>query len=71
MLFRSFSIKNFNSNLLGDKRLFGCIDSDGDYVFLKDESYLKLVSKDKDSENSRMLCKRSTVFHVSQTDPIQ
>ena len=41
----------------------------------KGESGVKVITwipcKDKDSENSRMLCKRSTVFHVSQTDPIQ
>ena len=41
----------------------------------KGESGVKIITwipcKDKDSENSRMLCKRSTVFHVSQTDPTQ
>lgn len=41
----------------------------------KGESGVKVITwipcKDKDSENSRMLCKHSTVFHISQTDPIQ
>jgi N-terminal domain of anti-restriction factor ArdC len=41
----------------------------------KGESGVKVITwipcKDKDTENSRMLCKHSTVFHISQTDPIQ
>ena len=41
----------------------------------KGEKGVKVVTwipaKDSDSENSFMLCKHSTVFHVSQTDPIQ
>lgn len=30
-----------------------------------------IPTKEKGTENSRMLCKHSTVFHISQTDPIQ
>ena len=41
----------------------------------KGEKGVKVVTwipaKDKNSENSFMLCRRSTVFHVSQTDAIQ
>jgi hypothetical protein len=41
----------------------------------KGEKGVKVVTwipaKDKDSENSFMLCRRSTVFHISQTDLIQ
>jgi hypothetical protein len=41
----------------------------------KGEHGVKVVTwipaKDKNSESSFMLCRRSTVFHVSQTDPIQ
>jgi len=41
----------------------------------KGEHGVKVVTwipaKNKDSESSYMLCRRSTVFHVSQTDPIQ
>jgi len=41
----------------------------------KGEHGVKVVTwipaKQKDNENSYMLCSRSTVFHVSQTDPIQ
>jgi len=30
-----------------------------------------IPAKDKDSESSFMLCRRSTVFHITQTDAIQ
>ena len=30
-----------------------------------------IPAKDKNSESSFMLCRRSTVFHISQTDAIQ
>jgi len=41
----------------------------------KGEHGVKVVTwipaKDKNSESSFMLCRRSTVFHISQTDAIQ
>ncbi len=41
----------------------------------KGEKGVKVVTwipaKNKDSESSYMLCRRSTVFHISQTDAIQ
>lgn len=76
-IFQGFAAKGINANDIKPREnvfTYNAWKALGRQV-RKGEKGVRVVTwipaKDKDSESSFMLCRRSTVFHISQTDLIQ